>query len=955
MARTKNAGLDDLPSTRRFAEQPQTELAIPPKLGTVLIVIIDALFPKVNQMSTAFKFILTILLCCLFCAEILAAEKDTDKTAVEINGKAVLPSHGTAAGIWFYHDSERGDSPQLLLTGFPTPTPKYRITAVLYKGDTIRILPPNAEPLIFTADDFPVIIEETVTTSLDPKRQPWSFQPVACSPSPHPYIEAALIEHDWRMQDGIDTPLERRTYREAIEKMLPPMQKLVDELAVSGDDAKQFETLKNSNVFNEDRWRELHRLRRKITFSNPLFPSEPLLFAKHVPSAMSHQLTQTYGYAARPGGGLFVLEEPGKSMRLTSLTAGKFPDGSYAHPEVSFDGKKIYFAFCEAPTAPQKWRDPETMHRRYHLYEMNSDGSGLRQLTNGEFDDFNPTCLPDGKLVFISTRRGGYHRCGGGPCYVYTLATLAPNENDKMPRVISFHETNEWDPAVLNDGRIIYTRWDYVDRDAVFYQQLWTTRQDGTNARIFFGNNTFVPCGIWEARQIPNSSKVMAVAAPHHGMSAGSIIMLDTSLGVDGEKPITRLTPDVRFPEAETLLACGIALPAPTDFDSPVSRHWDAVNRPDRPGYRETVQPEQERRWKGHCYKAPLPLSEKFFLVSYSYDLLRGEAGPNIPNMFGIYYVDAFGNKELLYRDPNISSVWVKPLAPRFAPPVTAGTDKYSKSASATFSMQNVYESWPKLPDGEENRITALRIVEVLPKTTPNANNPMVGAANASPGKQVLGTIPVEKDGSAYFECPAETPVLFQALDSRGRAVQLMRSLTYLQPGENTSCVGCHEHRMQTFASARPPLAMQRQPSEIIPAPEGSKPLSYPLLVQPVLERHCVSCHGETAKEKGGNIVLTGEPEGHYTKSYNVLIKHVSYTAWGMPNGNYEPITEPNRFGSRASALVKLLDDGHYDVKLSDDDWTRLNTWIDGANALFYGTFDPQEQRKQQLGGRIGE
>ena len=267
--------------------------------------------------------------------------------------------------------------------------------------------------------------------------------------------------------------------------------------------------------------------------------------------------------------------------------------------------------------------------------------------------------------------------------------------------------------------------------------------------------------------------------------------------------------------------------------------------------------------------------------------------------------------------------------------------------------MQNVYESWPKLPDGDENRITALRIVQVLPKTTPHANNPMVGAANASPGKQVLGTVPVEKDGSAYFECPAETPILFQALDSRGRAVQMMRSLTYLQPGEQSNCIGCHEHRMQTSTSSRPPLAMLRSPSIITPGPDGSKPLSYPLLVQPVLDKKCVICHGETAKENGGGLILTGEPEEHYTKSYNELVKRVSYTAWGLPEGNFEPLTEPNRFGARASALVKLLDDGHYDIKLSEDDWSRLHTWIEGANALFYGTFNPGDQQRQQRGERI--
>jgi len=908
---------------------------------------------------------LTLIIGFMACASVCAIA-DVPKATVDINGKPVLPSHGTVAGVWFYHDPALGDdSPQLLITGFPEPTPQYRIVAVLNNGDNVRITPPAHPPLTFEAKNGREVFRTESTLPLDPVRQPWSLKPVETSPNFKPELETALIEHDWRSQDGIDTSLERRTYREAIERMIPQIQALVDDLALTGSDAQRFETLKKSTAFDENHWRELHQLRRKIALANPLFPAGPLLFAKHVPSTMSHQLTQPYGYTARPGGGLFVLDEPGRSMRTRSLTAGKLPDGSYMHPEVRYDGSKIYFAFCEAPMAPDRWhraggdwQNLEVFQRRYHLYEMNADGSDLRQLTEGQFDDFNPTALPDGKLVFVSTRRGGFHRCGGGPCYVYTLATMDPNVregNGGEPRVISFHETNEWDPAVLHDGRLIYTRWDYVDRDAVFYQQLWTARQDGTNVQIYYGNNTFVPCGVWEAKPIPGSSKVMATAGPHHAMTAGSIIMLDTSLGVDGSEPITRLTPDVRFPEGETLLPIGIGMPAPTDFDSPVTRHWNAVTVPYRPANREATPPEQERRWEGHCYKSPLPLSEKYFLTSYSYDLLRGEPGPNIQNMFGIYYVDVFGNRELLYRDPNISSVWAKPLAPRPAPPVlTGGIDHKNNTKTGTFSMQNVYESWPKLPDGAENKIAALRIVQVLPKTTPNANAPMVGAAFASPGKQVLGTVPVESDGSAYFECPSETPVMFQALDVRGRAVQTMRSLTYLQPGENMSCVGCHEDRMSvTPTPSRPALAMQRAPSTIAPGPDGAQPFSYPLLVQPVLYQHCVSCHNEVAHDKNGGVILTGEPEGHYTRSYNALISRVSYTAWSLPNGNYEPLTEPLRFGSRASALIKLLDDGHYDVKLSEDDWNRLHTWIDGGNALFYGTFKPEDQTRQRRGERI--
>jgi len=516
-------------------------------------------------------------------------------------------------------------------------------------------------------------------------------------------------------------------------------------------------------------------------------------------------------------------------------------------------------------------------------------------------------------------------------------------------RSLSFHETHEWDPSLLNDGRVIYTRWDYVDRNAVHYQQLWSANPDGSSSQIYYGNNTWNPTGIWEARAIPGSSRIMATAAPHHGMSAGSVILLDTTRGIDGQAPLTRLTPEVRFPESEFPLAAG---PSPTayDFDTPVKSYWAAaLVEP----WREQAVPEEEKRWPGHCYKSPWPLSEKFFMVSYSFDQLVGEPGPNLPNMFGLYFADAFGNKELIYRDPAISSLWARPLARRAPPPEVPvlnpqpSTLNYLAGETGTFFLSDVKESWPRLPGDQP--VTHLRIVQVLLKTTPNADSPRVGAAFAAPGKQVLGTVPVEADGSAFFEVPARTPVLFQALNAQGRAVQTMRSLVYLQPGEHRSCIGCHEPRTKTGSASVPAQALGRAPSSIKPGPDGSRPFSYPRLVQPVLDRNCGQCHD--GKEPG-RPVLTGDPEGDFTKSYNALVSRVSFTAWNRPEQNFEPMTEPLRFGAIASSLTKMLDQGHGKVSLTPEDRERLNTWMD-ANALFYGTFDVNEQKKQLLGQAI--
>jgi mono/diheme cytochrome c family protein len=315
--------------------------------------------------------------------------------------------------------------------------------------------------------------------------------------------------------------------------------------------------------------------------------------------------------------------------------------------------------------------------------------------------------------------------------------------------------------------------------------------------------------------------------------------------------------------------------------------------------------------------------------------------------------VDAFGNKELLHRDPAISSLWPVPLQARARPSQVASTVTSSGGEEGVFMMQNVNYAWPPLPPGS---IKQLRIVQVLPKTTWHANEPMVGLANASPGRQVLGTVPVEADGSAHFRAPAKVALAFQALDEQGEAVQMMRSVTYLQPGETAACIGCHEPRQSAPPVSRgSPLAFRRPASVIAPGPEGSNPLSYPLLVQPVLDRHCVRCHNP--QKPDGKVVLTGEPQGRFTISYNALAPRVPFSAWGGKPGDFrqvnsEPMTQPDFFGARASSLMTLLRQGHEKVALSPAEFERLATWMD-ANALFYGTFDPAGQARQLRGERI--
>ncbi len=769
-------------------------------------------------------------------------------------------------------------------------------------------------------------------------------------PRMHPSIERALIEWDWRMQDGIGTKRETRTYDQAIEDIFKSGDALIQHLAQKGisldeiaiqwgsvqDQWRRLQVSPSTSDTNwENLWRRVHLLRRKIVLQNPLANTGPIAFVKCVPTNNSIMQQQYIGRFARPAGGIFVLEEPGKSMRCRALTEGKLPEGAYQHLDVSYDGSRILFSFCKLNNPPKDAYQGNPGHC-FDIYEVLANGNGIKPLIVSSHDDISPRYLPNGNIAFVSTRRGGYSRCGPdfAPCHTLTLS----DANGANQRLISFHEVHEYDPAVMNDGRIVYTRWDYVDREASLYQQLWVTRPDGTNPMIFYGNNTFNPMATFEARAIPGSDRIMAIAGCHHSIAAGSVVLINVKKGVDGLAPLERLTPDVLFPETE----------------SGIVDEWEES---------ESWVPAQAKRWPHHTYKSPLPLSEDIFLAGYSFErLVYIETEPNPANMFGLYIVDRFGNKELLYRDLNVSSLWPMPLHARSDQNKLPELSEPSAPKEGTFYVQNVYTADPPLP--RDVKITRLRILHVFPRTSEFETYPVIGIPIAACGRQVLGTVPVEPDGSAYFKAPAGLALAFQALDELGQSVQFMRSVTYLQPGENVSCIGCHEHRMSAPPNLQIGLAVKRAPSNIQPGPEGSKPFSYPLLVQPVLDKHCVKCHGGERTE--GNVVLTGEvPESEerrqssFSLSYLALAPMVKYAQWGAMDdeedfrvSNSEPITKPDFFGSRSSPLITMLREGHEGVALNDEEFERLITWADN-NVLFYGTFDPEGQARQLRGDRI--
>jgi len=682
---------------------------------------------------------------------------------------------------------------------------------------------------------------------------------------------------------------------------------------------------------NTDR-RELYfrarRAVRQMALKNPLLDFDDLLLVKRVPGTFTHMSDQYYGWFSRPGGGLYVLEGFKTDSPKLRRLGGSLPAGSILRPDISYDGKRVLFAHCKhypglrnEKNKLDKTNVPEDAF--YHLYEMNLDGTQLRRLTRGKFDNFDGRYLPDGRIVFLSTRRGQhiqcmtgavpvegaepdvYVRCGGGPerpVAVYTLHVM--DRDGKNIEQISPFEMFEWTPSIDNHGRVLYARWDYVDRHNMPYMSLWSTMPDGTAARAVFGNFTRNPHCIFEARSIPDSQKIIFTASAHHAMTGGSLVLLDPNRGVDGDAAMTRLTPEVCFPESEG--------------------------------------------WPSSYFVNPYPLSEEHYLTAYSTSPLPpgtprphwGMPGP--PNDLGIYLFDAFGNLNLIYRDEAISSMYPLPIRPRRRPPTVSSQVVSDGPDESEMLLIDVYEGLKSIPRGT---VKKLRLVGVPAKTHPTMNHPAMGVTRDDPGKFVMGTVPVEKDGSAYFRAPSGVTFFLQALDEEGMAVQTMRSATYLQPGQRYSCIGCHEHRLTAPPNVRP-LASRREPAKITPGPEGSWPLDFQQLVQPVLKKHCTACHQPGGKDPKFDLTAA--------RSYDALLDYGKPSLRQHVRARYdEGRSVAGACASRKNPLWKFLEAGHYDGKLTADDRRRLTTWMDTYGQRL-GSFDEkQEQRLRQLRRRM--
>lgn len=730
---------------------------------------------------------------------------------------------------------------------------------------------------------------------------PWSANHMSSSPD-WPARTLAAIEHARALAGEFALGAAELRWLKALETRFPAMpQEQIDQ-----------------SDYIEARW-----ALREIALKNPLLRFDTILFVKRVPGSFSHMSDQYYGWWSRPGGGLYRLHDfKGDSPTTTCITGAFAEPGSFLRPSLSFDGSKVLFAWCKYYPDLAKCTDKLNKHNVpedafYHVFEMSVDGSGLRQLTSGKYDDFDARYLPNGHIVFLSTRRGqslqcgpatarlskenpalpdSYVRCGGGPdrpVAVYTLHTMDANGDDLC--AVSPFEMFEWTPSIANDGTILYSRWDYIDRSNMPYMGLWSMHPDGTNTRIVYKNFTTAPHCTFEPQCIPNSNKIVFTGSGHHAQTMGGLVLLDPAAGTEGVAPITRLTPDVAFPEIEA--------------------------------------------WPDNYYASPWPLSERFYLVSWSHEESVSQGSLRAANGMGLYLFDADGFKDLLHRDPDIGCESPLPLCARPVPPALATTPKWDAAKEGRFVITDVYSGLRETKRGE---VKALRIVAIPPKTHPTMNSPNLGIMADDPGKCVLGTVPVDADGSAFFRVPSSLIVYFQALDERGMAIQNMRSVTYVQPGQTLSCAGCHENRF-TAPTSRRVSAMQREPSRIVPGPEGSWPFRFDRLVQPVLDKHCVKCHKPDARDRdAAKFDLTS------AKSYETLINYGSPSLVQSVKASYQRGNSlEGDAGARISPLMKKLlePNGHQGVVLDDDSFSRFVTWLDTYGQRL-GSFSHEQERQ---------
>jgi hypothetical protein len=531
--------------------------------------------------------------------------------------------------------------------------------------------------------------------------------------------------------------------------------------------------------------------------------------------------------------------------------------GTIRDPHMHYDAKKILFS----------WRKNESIY--HHLYEIDIDGSNITQLTSGKFDDYEPCYLPDGGIAFISTRCnrwvncmntqvGVLHRCDGNGNNIIQLSTNIEHDNT---------------PSVLPDGRILYMRWEYVDRHQVSFHHLWTMNPDGSGQMVYVGNQ--LSSGLFiGAKPIPGTREVVGIDSPGHGRRDhyGHIALFTDQYGPDDKRAVTRLPKlKAQFTDAY-----------PVSKDLFLAARGKSIILAGRDGTMRKVHSSPMR-----CYE-PIPVKPR------GRERVVGSRIDRTKTTGQLILVDAYSGR----------------------------------------NMEGI----------KKGDIKKLLVMEILPKPVNFSGGPdLLSWLGTFTLERVLGTVPVEADGSASFILPANRPVFFVALDKNDMSIKRMQSFTSIAPGETTTCLGCHEDRKQAPSSSNGPLAaLKRAPSIIEPFKGIPDIIDFHRDIQPILDKNCVTCHN--FKDHKGNVVLEGDLSHHYAISWYTLFarKQIADGRNGYAN------RAPRTIGSSASRLMKKIDGSHGDVKLSDKEWRTVWMWVESAATYVgsYAALRPLEQRK---------
>lgn len=596
------------------------------------------------------------------------------------------------------------------------------------------------------------------------------------------------------------------------------------------------------------------------------------------------------------------------------------PDGGYVgEVDLHWDSDRILFTKSDAVN----WK----------IFELRIDGTGLRQVSQmpDDVDCFDACYLPNGKIVFGCTASFQSVPCWHGQKRVSNLYLM--NADGSGVRQLCFDQDHNFHPTVLPNGQVLYHRWDYTGINHIFLRQLMVMNPDGTSQRAIYGSNSWYPNALYFPRPLPGSSqRIACILSGYHGVHRmGQFVLLDTARG---------------WHEAEGLT-------------QRISGRGDPIN----PLIRDNLVDDD---WPKFLH--PFPVSATEFLVS-----MWPRRGAN----WAVYRADTADKLTLLREEPGYALLEPVPLKKSARPPVIPDRVDLARRDGIVY-LHDVYAG-PGLAGVPRGTVKSLRVLAYHFGYRELAGPDKVGLGGPWEVMRILGTVPLEADGSAMFHVPANTPVALQPLDAEGKAVQLMRSWFTVMPGETASCIGCHESPADV-PSPIPALAARATPRDLTPWHGDARGFDFAREVQPMLDACCVRCHdGSNTSRPDLRAVVPGY-HGHrvsqmeidrlhpqmradtqgilkYTAAYEALLPYLRRV--GIEDD--VSLLTPGEYHADTSPLVQMLKRGHHDVELTSEAWDRLVTWID-LNAPCHGTWheiypipDCAHERRMALRKQCGD